>query len=100
MLVITWAFQEGCFKHIEVKEHDKPSEMQVGRRLEIDGEEYEDIDEILARFISPMNEFVENILMYDKYYNVSNVLPFHSPSSQMSDILDSGNKGASGSCSS
>lgn len=69
ILVITWAFQEGCFKHIDVKEHDKLNPVQIGRRLELDGESYEGLDEIMARYISPMNDFVEMMTADRKFFN-------------------------------
>lgn len=69
-MVITWAFQDGCYKHIDVKEHDKLNPVQIGRRLEIDGEMYEGLDEIMARYISPMNDFVEMMTSDRKFFHV------------------------------
>jgi hypothetical protein len=58
-----------------VKEHDKLNAVQIGRRLELDGEMYEGLDEIIARYISPMNDFVEMMTSDRKFYHVRLNLP-------------------------
>lgn len=63
-LTITWAFQEGWFKHIMVHEQgQKKGTLGLGSPLIIQEEgvrdiPYSDLDEIYARYIEPMNDLV------------------------------------------
>jgi hypothetical protein len=71
-LVITWAFQEGVFKHIEVTEEfssGKRNDHGLGDVLKIKGEKepYSDIDEIFARYIEPMNDLVAQMISYRSF---------------------------------
>jgi hypothetical protein len=70
-LSITWAFQEGWYKHIEVKESEKrPGEKGLGRKLSIAGEAepFGDLDEILANYITPMNDLITQILAHKSFH--------------------------------
>jgi hypothetical protein len=42
----------------------------LGKRLVLDSEEYEALDEIIARFISPMNDLVRDMTAYRKFNKV------------------------------
>jgi transcription elongation factor SPT6 len=55
--------EKGIYFHVDLLEHDKPNELEVGTRLTVGGAgssavdskySYEDLDEIVARFIHPM----------------------------------------------
>ena len=58
-LTITWKIQQRVgdmdserlenFFHIDVKELDKPNALEIGTRLQIGKEIFEDLDEIVAR---------------------------------------------------
>lgn len=67
-LVITWAFQENWYKHIEVKEKDKRTEgdSNLGQTLLIKGESdpFSDLSEIHSRYIEPMNDLVSQMTNY------------------------------------
>ena len=74
-LSITWAFQENWFKHIEVEERDKrPGDQGLGKTLIIqtrDSDEvYSDLDEIIANYIGPMNDYVSQMLSYKSFKNM------------------------------
>jgi transcription elongation factor SPT6 len=68
MLTITWAFQDNWFKHIDVEELDKKegslglSNKLVIREKDMEGEIFSDLDEIYARYIEPMNDFVSSMV--------------------------------------
>jgi transcription elongation factor SPT6 len=69
-LSITWAFQEGWFKHIDVQEFDKKGGSQsIGSRLLIKGEkeEFSDLDEIMSRYITPMNDLVAKMIAHRSF---------------------------------
>ncbi|XP_045599264.1 transcription elongation factor SPT6 [Procambarus clarkii] len=69
-LTATWKVTEGICQHIDVLEQDKQNDFSLGQKLWIGNEEFEDLDEIIARYISPMASNVRQILEY-KYYKES-----------------------------
>ena len=40
--------------HIEIQEEDKDNQFSLGKKLRIDDEEFEDLDEVIARYVDPM----------------------------------------------
>ena len=46
---------------------DKKDEFSLGKKLVMFGETYEDLDEILARYFSPINDFIR-LLSRQKFY--------------------------------
>lgn len=69
-LTVTWKVTNGVCQHIDVKEQDKRNDFSLGQKLWIGNEEFEDLDEILARHVAPMAANVRQILDY-KYYKES-----------------------------
>ncbi|MCL4132324.1 UNVERIFIED_CONTAM: hypothetical protein GTU68_012793, partial [Idotea baltica] len=69
-LTVTWKVAPGICQHIDVREQDKRNDFSLGQKLWIGNEEFEDLDEILARHVSPMAANVRQILDY-KYYKES-----------------------------
>ena len=66
-LTVTWKVGPGCYQHVDVLEEKKANSFSLGKKLVIEGEDYEDLDEILARFISPMVALVREV-MSNKYF--------------------------------
>jgi transcription elongation factor SPT6 len=72
-LTVTWKVAENVYQHIDIKEQGKINSFSLGRSLWIGNEEYEDLDEIMARFINPVNNeliflpFQNNFLATLKY---------------------------------
>ena len=52
-------------------EEKKLNSFSVGKRLIIDGEDFEDLDEILARLVNPMSNYVREIMSH-KNFNTFN----------------------------
>ncbi|XP_071546473.1 transcription elongation factor SPT6 [Panulirus ornatus] len=69
-LTATWKVTEGICQHIDILEQDKQNDFSLGQKLWIGNEEFEDLDEIIARYITPMAINVRQILEY-KYYKES-----------------------------
>ncbi|KJE95186.1 hypothetical protein CAOG_08908 [Capsaspora owczarzaki ATCC 30864] len=59
-LVVTWRLAEGVYQHLEVVEQNKPSPTELGRELYIGKERFDDLDEILARHVSPMFNLLQD----------------------------------------
>ena len=66
VLELAWLFQPGMIRPFLVNEEKKKSPMVLGSLLKItyDGveEDYESLEEIIARFIEPMNDLVKEIV--------------------------------------
>ena len=58
---------DGICQHIDVKEEGKINAFSLGKSLWIGNEEFEDLDEIIARHINPMASHAREILGF-KYY--------------------------------
>ena len=69
-LTATWKVTDKVCQHIDIREQDKLNDFSLGRKLWIGDEEFEDLDEIIARHISPIAANVRQILEY-KYYKES-----------------------------
>lgn len=66
-LTITWKVADKIYQHIDVKEEGKANAFSLGSSLWINGEEFEDLDEIIARHVAPMASHARDVL-YFKYY--------------------------------
>ncbi|KRY89558.1 Transcription elongation factor SPT6 [Trichinella pseudospiralis] len=70
-LTLTWKVCDGIYQHVSIREENKENSFSLGRSLIIGSEVYEDLDEILARFVHPVAMSVREVLTY-KYYRDSN----------------------------
>ncbi|CAD5232952.1 unnamed protein product [Bursaphelenchus xylophilus] len=61
-LTVTWKVAEGVYQHVNIAESKKKHYFNLGKELKIDKESYEDLDEILARFVTPMAEYAREVL--------------------------------------
>ncbi|KAK6743076.1 hypothetical protein RB195_010379 [Necator americanus] len=66
-LTISWKVTDGVVGNIDVEEHDKDDPSELGRRLTILGEEFDDLDEAIARFLYPMADLCRDVMSH-KYY--------------------------------
>ena len=66
-LSLTWRVYRGIYQHVSIEEKDKENQFTLGRQLVIDNETYEDLDEIIARFVAPMAQNARDIISH-KYF--------------------------------
>lgn len=66
-LTVTWKVTSGIYQHIDVREEGKENAFSLGQSLWIGNEEFEDLDEIIARHVNPMAACARELLTY-KYY--------------------------------
>ncbi|OWA49907.1 Transcription elongation factor SPT6 [Hypsibius exemplaris] len=66
-LTLSWKIANGILDHVDITEKDKENAFSLGRRLTIDDEEYDDLDEILARYVQPMATLVGDLVQH-KYH--------------------------------
>ncbi|GLD93029.1 hypothetical protein PINS_up001621 [Pythium insidiosum] len=70
-LTLTWKMLDGVYRHFDVLEKDKPSEARLGAKLVIKDETFESIDELIARFVDPMNDLVTDVVNFKYFKNAS-----------------------------
>jgi transcription elongation factor SPT6 len=71
-LAITWGFQPNWFMHFEVEEQGKTAgALGLGKELYIKyanlNEPYSDLDEVFARFVDPMNDYVSLMISHRNF---------------------------------
>lgn len=66
-LTVTWKVTDGVYQHIDVREEGKENAFSLGQSLWIGNEEFEDLDEIIARYVNPMAAHARDLLSF-KYY--------------------------------
>lgn len=69
-LTVTWKVADDIYQHIDVREEGKENAFSLGQSLWIGNEEFEDLDEIIARHVTPMAAYARDLLGY-KYYRDS-----------------------------
>ncbi|EOB08431.1 Transcription elongation factor SPT6, partial [Anas platyrhynchos] len=70
-LTVTWKVNDGIYQHVDVREEGKENAFSLGATLWINTEEFEDLDEIVARYVQPMASFARDLLNH-KYYQDCN----------------------------
>uniref|UniRef100_A0A671QEK1 Transcription elongation factor SPT6 n=1 Tax=Sinocyclocheilus anshuiensis TaxID=1608454 RepID=A0A671QEK1_9TELE len=70
-LTVTWKVADGIYQHVDVREEGKENAFSLGHTLWINNEEFEDLDEITARYVQPMAAFARDLLSH-KYFHECN----------------------------
>uniref|UniRef100_A0A673IKA1 Transcription elongation factor SPT6 n=1 Tax=Sinocyclocheilus rhinocerous TaxID=307959 RepID=A0A673IKA1_9TELE len=70
-LTVTWKVADGIYQHVDVREEGKENAFSLGHTLWINNEEFEDLDEITARYVQPMAAFARDLLSH-KYFQECN----------------------------
>lgn len=66
-LTLTWKVHDGINAHVDIKEEGKDNAFSLGHQLFINNEAYEDLDEIIARYVQPMASYARDLINF-KYY--------------------------------
>ncbi|CAJ0962765.1 unnamed protein product, partial [Mesorhabditis belari] len=66
-LTLTWKVGENVYAHVDILEKDKTRPNEIGKTLQIGAETFEDLDEILARYVQPMVLYANEICSH-KYF--------------------------------
>jgi transcription elongation factor SPT6 len=72
-LALHWVVRPGVIKIIEVIEENKDTDASIGNILKIKNEEYGSIDELLGRYVAPLNDRVEELSHHRKFADLSEV---------------------------
>ncbi|XP_026284387.1 transcription elongation factor SPT6 isoform X1 [Frankliniella occidentalis] len=66
-LTVTWKVADNIYQHIDVREEGKENSFSLGQSLWIGKDEFEDLDEIIARHVNPMASHARDLISF-KYY--------------------------------
>lgn len=74
-LTVTWKVTDDIYQHIDVREVGKENSFSLGTSLFIGSEEFEDLDEIIARHINPSASYARDLIGYKYYRRELNGVP-------------------------
>lgn len=63
-LTVSWKVTDNINQHVNIREEGKDNAFSLGHQLFIENESYEDLDEIIARYVQPMASFARELLNY------------------------------------
>lgn len=63
-LTVSWKVCDGINQHVNIEEKEKTNAFSLGHQLFIEHEPYEDLDEIIARYVQPMASYTRELLNY------------------------------------
>ncbi|KAL3307184.1 Transcription elongation factor SPT6, partial [Cichlidogyrus casuarinus] len=66
-LTLSWKVDSGIMTHIDVLEKEKSAPYALGKKLYIRQEEYDDLDEIVARYVQPLSSYLNELLGHKNY---------------------------------
>lgn len=73
-LMMTWKYHDDLYVQIPIKELNKPDPTAIGEELKVGENVYEDLDEILARYIPPMQALYQSMIEYKKFFEGGEVV--------------------------
>jgi transcription elongation factor SPT6 len=66
-LSCTWKFFENNIVHLDIVEHNKAPGANIGSRLSISDESFENLQEIVERYIIPCNRSLREVIQHQKF---------------------------------
>lgn len=66
-LTLSWKVHNGIHQHVDIREEGKSNVFSLGQQLFIANEQYEDLDEIIARYVQPMAGLTRDLISF-KYF--------------------------------
>lgn len=76
-ITLSWKFYDNNIVHIDIVEHDKAPGATIGAKLQISREEhFENLQEIVDRYIVPCNKFVADLLNHTKFKHCDTLAEF------------------------
>jgi transcription elongation factor SPT6 len=72
-LTLTWKFYESNIVHIDITEYEKAIGANIGSKLRISDETYENLQEIVERYITPCNRSLREVTQHPKFLRCQNL---------------------------
>ena len=67
-ITLTWKFYNQNIVHIDIQEHGKVPGASIGTKLQIGREDlFENLQEIVERYIQPSNKFLKDAMLHPKF---------------------------------
>ena len=66
-ITLTWKFYANNIVHIDIVEYDKPIGASIGTRLNIGDEMFDNLQEIIERYIFPCNKHLSGAVEHPKF---------------------------------
>jgi len=66
-LTVTWKVHDDVYFDFRIQEKEKPNPYELGAQLVIDGQTYEDLDQIQATFVEPMSRSATKLIDSPKF---------------------------------
>lgn len=71
-LTLTWKFYTNNIVHIDIQEHEKAVGASIGAKLTISDEKFDNLQEIIERYIMPCNRHVREACNHMKFKQFEN----------------------------
>jgi transcription elongation factor SPT6 len=72
-LTLTWKFYKTNIVHIDIKEEQKAPGANIGSKLVISMDSYDNLQEIVDRYILPCNRSLREVTMNPKFFRATNL---------------------------
>eukprot|EP00828_Plagiopyla_frontata_P026036 TRINITY_DN3364_c0_g1_i2.p1 TRINITY_DN3364_c0_g1~~TRINITY_DN3364_c0_g1_i2.p1 ORF type:complete len:486 (+),score=64.14 TRINITY_DN3364_c0_g1_i2:96-1553(+) len=66
-LNITWKFYENCYVHLDIVEGSKAPNELIAKKLYLNNQQYDSLDEIIEKYIIPCNAKMGTIIEHPKF---------------------------------
>ena len=74
-LTLTWKVCKGINQHVDILEKGKDNAFSLGSQLYIGNECFEDLDEIIARYVTPMAGYARDLTSFKYFRNAEGGKP-------------------------
>lgn len=71
-MTLTWKFYTNNIVHIDIQEHEKAVGASIGAKLTISDEKFDNLQEIIERYIMPCNRHVREACNHMKFKQFEN----------------------------
>jgi transcription elongation factor SPT6 len=66
-LTLSWKFASELILHIEIEELDKPNKWSLGKKLRINDDYYDDLDDVMANCVDPLVSYAESVTAHRRF---------------------------------
>ena len=67
-ITLTWKFYNTNIVHIDIKEDRKAPGAHIGEQLQISDEKFDNLNEIVDRYIYPCNRYLREVVTHQKFF--------------------------------
>jgi transcription elongation factor SPT6 len=71
-ITLTWKFYHNNIVHINIQESEKPVGASIGNKLRISDDVFDNLQEIVERYIQPCNKLLREVVNHPKFLSCNN----------------------------